>query len=106
MGNLAMEYVVSDCADRLPVVLARSFNHTGPCQIINFVTFKLLRDFARRLPVVKLSNSQVKHEFNDIKMVSEDYLQLLQYAKLAEVYNIFQPKLTRLSMSLTCSSVL
>ena len=83
-----MEYMARNYADRLPVVIARPFNYTGPGQAESFVIPKLVQHFARRLPVVELGNLHVEREFNDVQMVCGAYLQLLQHAKPGEIYNI------------------
>lgn len=88
MSNLAMEYMARNYADRLPVVIARPFNYTGPGQAESFVIPKLVQHFARRLPVVELGNLHVEREFNDVQIVCGAYLQLLQHAKPGEIYNI------------------
>jgi GDP-6-deoxy-D-talose 4-dehydrogenase len=88
MSKLAMEYMARNYASRLPIVLARPFNYTGPGQTENFVIPKLVGHFARRLPVVELGNMHVEREFNDVRMVCSAYLELLQIGESGEAYNI------------------
>ena len=88
MSKLAMEQMSRTYGDRLPLVIARPFNYTGPGQALNFVIPKLVDHFARRAAAVSLGNLNVEREFNDVQMVCNAYLQLLQFGKAGEVYNI------------------
>lgn len=88
MSKLAMEYISRTYADRLPLVITRPFNYTGPGQAVNFVIPKLVDHFVRRAPVIALGNLHVEREFNDVQMVCDVYLQLLQYGEPGETYNI------------------
>jgi nucleoside-diphosphate-sugar epimerase len=88
MSKLAMEYLARIYLDRLPIVIARPFNYTGPGQTLSFVIPKLVDCYARRLPVIELGNLQVEREFNDVRMVCDAYLSLLNYGQAGEVYNV------------------
>jgi nucleoside-diphosphate-sugar epimerase len=88
MSKLAMEYMARTYADRLPLVIARPFNYTGPGQAVNFVIPKLVDHFARRASSIELGNLHVEREFNDVQMVCSTYLQLLQYGEPSETYNV------------------
>lgn len=88
MSKLAMEHMARTYADRLPLIIARPFNYTGPGQGANFVIPKLVDHFARRAPTVALGNLQVEREFNDVQMVCSAYLHLLDCGAPGETYNI------------------
>ena len=88
MSKLAMEYMARTYAGRLPIVITRPFNYTGPGQDVNFVIPKLLDHFARRAPAISLGNLDVEREFNDVQMVCDAYLQLLQHGDPGETYNV------------------
>jgi len=88
MSKLAMEHMARTYADRLPLVMTRPFNYTGPGQAVNFVIPKLVDHFARRAPSIALGNLHVEREFNDIRMVCSAYLQLLQHGEPGETYNV------------------
>ncbi|MHB8784899.1 MAG: NAD-dependent epimerase/dehydratase family protein [Thauera sp.] len=88
MSKLAMEHMARTYMDRLPIVLTRPFNYTGPGQALSFVIPKLVSHFARRAPVVELGNMQVEREFNDVRMVCDAYLALLNHGQPGEVYNV------------------
>lgn len=88
MSKLAMEHMASTFADRLPIVITRPFNYTGPGQALNFVIPKLVSHYARRAPTVELGNIQVEREFNDVRMVCDTYLALLEHGQAREVFNV------------------
>jgi nucleoside-diphosphate-sugar epimerase len=88
ISKLAMEHMARTFADRLPIVITRPFNYTGPGQALNFVIPKLVSHYARRAPVVELGNLQVEREFNDVRMVCDAYLALLAHGQPGEVYNV------------------
>ncbi|RYF60886.1 MAG: NAD-dependent epimerase/dehydratase family protein [Comamonadaceae bacterium] len=88
MSKLAMEYMAQNYADRLPIVVTRPFNYTGPGQDEAFVIPKLAKHFARRATSVALGNLHVEREFNDVGTVCAAYLFLLKNGKAGEVYNV------------------
>ena len=88
MSKLAMEYMARTYAGRLPIVITRPFNYTGPGQDVNFVIPKLVDHFARRAPAISLGNLNVEREFNDVQMVCDAYLQLLRHGDPGEAYNV------------------
>lgn len=87
-SKLAMEHMARTFADRLPIVITRPFNYTGPGQGASFVIPKLVDHFARRATRVELGNLAVEREFNDVRFVAQAYLDLLVQGKPGEVYNI------------------
>jgi len=88
MSKLAMEHMARTVMGKLPIVITRPFNYTGPGQALNFVIPKLVRHCARRAPLVELGNMQVEREFNDVRMVCDAYLALLTHGQPGEVYNV------------------
>lgn len=88
VSKLAMEHMARTYADRLPLVITRPFNYTGPGQDVNFVIPKLVKHFAQRAPSIALGNLHVEREFNDVQMVCSAYLQLLQHGEPGETYNV------------------
>lgn len=87
-SKFAMEQLARTYRDKLPIVIARPFNYTGPGQHVNFVIPKLVNHFINKNPSVSLGNIAVKREFNDVNMVCNSYLRLLDYGTIGEVYNI------------------
>jgi nucleoside-diphosphate-sugar epimerase len=88
MSKLAMEYLSQTYMERLPIVITRPFNYTGPGQDVNFLIPKLVHHFASRAPSILLGNIDVEREFNDVQMVCKAYLHLLKYGERGEVYNV------------------
>ncbi len=87
-SKLAMEQMARTYMDRLPIVVTRPFNYTGPGQAPQFVIPKLVSHYARRLPSVELGDLDVQREFNDVRMVCEAYLALLAHGVPGEIYNV------------------
>lgn len=87
-SKLAMEHLALTYADRLPVLITRPFNYTGPGQSQSFLIPKLVDHFARRAPVIELGNLLVEREFNDVRMVCDAYLRLLDQGECGQIYNV------------------
>jgi nucleoside-diphosphate-sugar epimerase len=88
MSKLAMEHMAWTFQDRLPIVMTRPFNYTGPGQTPQFLLPKLVNHFARKAELVELGNLQVEREFNDVRMVCDAYLALLEHGVPGQVYNV------------------
>lgn len=88
MSKLAMEHMASTFGERLPIVITRPFNYTGPGQALNFVIPKLVSHYARRARMVELGNVEVEREFNDVRLVCDAYLALLTRGQPGEVFNV------------------
>jgi nucleoside-diphosphate-sugar epimerase len=88
MSKMAMEYMALNYASRLPIVISRPFNYTGPGQAVNFVIPKLVDHFVRRASVIELGNLNVEREFNDVEMICNAYLHLIQHGEPGEIYNV------------------
>ena len=87
-SKLAMEHLARTYSDRLPLILTRPFNYTGPGQAQQFLIPKLVDHFVRRAPVVELGNLHVEREYNDVDFVCRSYLHLLAHGQLDGHYNI------------------
>jgi len=87
-SKLAMEHMSRTFADRLPIVITRPFNYTGPGQAPQFVIPKLVQHFSRQATTIELGNLNVEREFNDVRMLCEAYLQLLSKGHPGETYNV------------------
>lgn len=88
MSKLAMEHLARNRAARLPIVVVRPFNYTGPGQQGSFLIPKLVDHFVRKAPFVDLGNLDVEREFNDVRTVCDAYLRLLKGGKPGEIYNV------------------
>ncbi len=87
-SKLAMEHMARTFSDRLPIVITRPFNYTGPGQELQFLIPKLVNHFARRAPRIEIGNLNVEREFNDVRMVCEAYLRLLERGAPGQTYNV------------------
>lgn len=88
MSKLAMEHMAMTYLDRLPIVITRPFNYTGPGQAPHFLIPKLVSHFARKAERIELGNLHVEREFNDVRMVCEVYLRLLDKGVPGQAYNV------------------
>jgi GDP-6-deoxy-D-talose 4-dehydrogenase len=88
ISKLAMEHAARTYSDRIPIVVARAFNYTGPGQGLTFVIPKLIDHFSRQAGEIHLGAISVEREFNDVLFVCEAYLHLLKYGQAGETYNI------------------
>ena len=88
MSKLAMEYMALTYLDRLPILITRPFNYTGPGQAPHFLIPKLIDHFVKNTERIELGNLNVEREFNDVRMVCEAYLRLLEKGEIGQLYNI------------------
>jgi nucleoside-diphosphate-sugar epimerase len=88
MSKVAMEEMAKTFFDRLPIVIVRPFNYTGPGQHDNFLIPKLIRHFSQNAPAIELGNLNVEREFNDVATICQAYLKLLEYGEPGEIYNV------------------
>jgi nucleoside-diphosphate-sugar epimerase len=88
-SKLAMEHIVrSNWFNRLPIVITRPFNYTGPGQANHFVIPKIVRHFRDRAPFIELGNLNVFRDFSDVEDVVAAYVALLECDARSEVVNI------------------
>lgn len=80
-SKLAMENMARTWMDRLPIVIARPFNYSGPGQDeARFVIPKVIGHLKRRAPILELGNLNVARDFSDVLDVVEAYTRLLDSA--------------------------
>lgn len=88
ISKVAMEETAKTYFNRLPIVIARPFNYTGPGQKGNFLIPKLVDHFVEKKPYVELGNLNIEREFNDVQLICDAYLHLLELGKANEIYNV------------------
>lgn len=87
-SKLAMEFIARTWFDRLPIVIARPFNYTGPGQTEAFLIPKLVAHYAERRPNLELGNIDVERDFSDVRMVAEAYVRLIGSDATSAVVNV------------------
>ncbi|MEJ0075822.1 MAG: NAD-dependent epimerase/dehydratase family protein [Alphaproteobacteria bacterium] len=84
----AMEDVARLFADRLPIIVTRPFNYTGPGQEPIFLVPKLVDHFIRRAPRINLGNLDLFRDFSDIGRVVDVYARMVSQPVDHAVVNI------------------
>jgi GDP-6-deoxy-D-talose 4-dehydrogenase len=87
-SKLAMEHMARTWFDRLPVLITRPFNYTGPGQADHFLVPKIVKHFKERAPFIELGNLQVSRDYSDVEDVVAAYVALLESDVHSEVVNI------------------
>ena len=87
-SKLAMECMVRTWFDRLPILITRPFNYTGPGQADHFLVPKIVKHFKQRVPMIELGNLDVSRDYSDVEDVVASYVALLESDARSEVVNI------------------
>ncbi|MDP3520535.1 MAG: GDP-mannose 4,6-dehydratase [Hydrogenophaga sp.] len=88
LSKVSMEQMLFKWHARLPIVVTRPFNYTGPGQSEAFVMPKIVHAFHRRDPVIRLGNLDVARDLSDVRFVCEAYLRLLHADVTGQTFNI------------------
>jgi GDP-4-dehydro-6-deoxy-D-mannose reductase len=90
-GELLSQFYVQ--VEKLDIILARPFPHTGPGQAADFV----FSDWARQIaliekgssePVIRVGNLDVRRDYSDVRDVVRAYVLLMQNGRTGEIYNV------------------
>lgn len=87
-SKLAMEHMVMNYTDKLPVIIVRPFNYTGLKQEQHFIIPKIVSHFKAHKSTIELGNIDVFREFNDINFIVDIYCKLLFSDITNEILNI------------------
>jgi len=88
--------MVATWYDRLPIVLTRPFNYTGPGQDERFLIPKIVGHFARGERVIELGNLDVSRDFSDVRDLAQAYLRLLDSDHRSSPVNVCSGRATAL----------
>ena len=100
-SKLAMEHMVRTWFDRLPIIITRPFNYTGPGQSERFLIPKIVGHFKRKEKEISLGNIDVSRDFSDVKDVVECYARLLMSNAISMTVNICSGKAVSLRKVIT-----
>jgi Nucleoside-diphosphate-sugar epimerases len=88
ISKLAMEFMARMWFERLPIIIARPFNYTGPGQDPKFLIPKIVAAYKRQDTSIPLGNIDVYRDFSDVRDVAKVYLKLFESNAKSEVVNI------------------
>ena len=94
LSKLAEERVAFELAasERIPLVVARAFNHAGPGQreafVIPALAARLVAAVESGNRTIKAGNVDVRRDFTDVRDVVRAYYLLLKEGKKGQVYNV------------------
>ncbi|KWV86839.1 MULTISPECIES: GDP-mannose 4,6-dehydratase [Pseudomonas] len=88
LSKLTMEALVRKWFSRMPILVVRPFNYTGPGQSESFVFSKIVGAFARGEKELRLGNLDVSRDLSDVGFVVEAYTRLLTTNQRSEFINI------------------
>jgi nucleoside-diphosphate-sugar epimerase len=92
ISKTAMEFVARTYFDKLPIVITRPFNYTGPGQDERFLIPKIVSHYAKNLKSIELGNIDVARDFSDVRDVANAYFGLYESSLRSEVFNICSGK--------------
>ena len=87
-SKLAMEQMARTWFDRLPIIITRPFNYTGPGQAEHFLVPKIVKHFVERVPIIELGNLHVSRDYMDVEDVVALYIALLECGASSQVVNV------------------
>ena len=91
-GELLSEFYAG--VEKLNLVIARPFPHTGPGQTADFVCsdwgrqIALIEKTRPSSPAVKVGNLETKRDYSDVRDVVRAYVMLMKKGRRGEVYNV------------------
>jgi nucleoside-diphosphate-sugar epimerase len=96
-SKLAMEHIAANWFTKLPILITRPFNYTGPGQPGHFLVPKMVSHFARREKMIELGNIHVSRDISDVRDVVDAYCRLLRSDAHSQCVNLCSGEATELS---------
>jgi len=96
-SKVAMECLVKNWFDRLPIVITRPFNYTGIGQRKQFLVPKIVSHFCQKKLVIELGNLDVARDFSDVHDIAQSYLNLFESPVNGEIVNLCSGQVTSLA---------
>ena len=92
-SKVEAERIALSHGEAIDVLIARSFNHTGPGQTEEFVLSSFAAQIARiergrQDPVISVGNIEVERDFLDVRDVARAYRLLLEKGRSGAAYNV------------------
>ncbi|HHH19931.1 MAG TPA: NAD-dependent epimerase/dehydratase family protein [Campylobacterales bacterium] len=87
-SKFAMESLVANYFEKLPILITRPFNYTGVGQAEHFLIPKIVKHFREKHTVIELGSLNVRREFNDVGFVCEVYRRLLSCTARSQTINL------------------
>lgn len=88
MSKIAMEQMAKLWFDRLPIIITRPFNYTGPGQDERFIIPKIVSHFKNNKKTIELGNINIYRDFSDVRDIARYYSDLLQSDIISDVVNL------------------
>jgi len=88
LSKYAMEGLCYSYFDKLPIIITRPFNYTGPGQGSSFVVPKIVEHFKQKRDILELGNLDVCRDFSDVADISDYYVSILESGLNNEIINL------------------
>ena len=99
ISKTAAEYLCQFHHSRynLPILISRSFNHSGPGQNENFVIPSFCKQIAmieanKQKPLMEVGDLSVKRDLSDVRDIAEGYRLMAEFGKEGRVYQLCSGK--------------
>lgn len=87
-SKLIMEKLLSSYFEKVPILITRPFNYTGPGQYETFVIPKIVKHFVVKQETIELGNLWPRREFNDVHFICDAYYKLMLSSYSGEIVNL------------------
>lgn len=88
ISKLAMEFMVRTWFEKLPIIITRPFNYTGPGQDERFLIPKIVAHFHRKEKEIRLGNTSVSRDFSNVLDIVVSYVSLMESNAHSLIVNV------------------